>query len=331
MLHKKIPLKILSYGIIGCGNAALKNASAIQGDQVSRLVAVYDMSPLRGRVFAKKFHCEVKPSVSALLADNSIDIVVLCTPHDTHANLVIQVARAGKICICEKPLCLSTKEGRTILEKVEHRNTVFVVFQVRYLPAFRMLFAALASSELGTIQKCGIVVKKHRDPVYFYDWHGDEKRSGGILFNQGIHALDLMLKICGKPVRMTGTMENRGRAAPFADTFRGSIEFREGAIGAINITTHSPLRKHENKLIVTGTRGKITVAGELFNNLEYIRDGKVILQKRFSITAGKELYFNAINTYLLTHKSGELLVDAREGTDIVSFVEKLYASARKTH
>lgn len=120
--------------------------------------------------------------------------VSICTPNDTHENLLRRLSGMsdGKTILCEKPLLLKT-DGSGFLT-----DNMYTVLQLRYNPLLeRMLNAMVGSSSI-----ISLTIKAFREPAYWESWKGDPRRSGGILFNMGIHYIDVLLYLLGTPTSL---------------------------------------------------------------------------------------------------------------------------------
>ncbi len=204
---------IIGYGVIGKVHAA---AIAKHGT----LVAVADVNPaalslapckLRYTDY-KKMLDEVKP-----------DVVHICTPHYLHAEMVIEALNRGINVLCEKPLCIDLRDVERIL-KVERKSTarLAVCHQNRYNPENRFVKEYLQNM---TVDSAVGVVAWNRDAAYYRsaEWRG--KRStegGGVLINQALHTLDLLLWLCGEPKSVMASMT--------ALTLKGEIEVEDTAV-----------------------------------------------------------------------------------------------------
>ena len=120
---------------------------------------------------------------------NDIDLVVVATPNYTHADICREVLKTGKKVLCEKPL--------TINSDFEGLQDVNVVMQLRHNKR-------LNSYRPGN-KNIDIFVKTYREPSYFESWKGQEALSGGILYNMGIHYIDLLVHLLGKPIEIKKT------------------------------------------------------------------------------------------------------------------------------
>lgn len=162
----------------------------------------------RGFVFSK-YHKEAIESIGGQIVNTieEADWVVILTPNYLHYWQIIDALKKGKNVLCEKPLVLSEIECQDII-KLKGNKQVFSVAQLRYLSILKEI------KVLENWNDIKIVVNVHRDKEYFESWKGNNKKSGGILFNLGIHYLDLIIHLFGEPIeikkRFVGEKENNG-------------------------------------------------------------------------------------------------------------------------
>lgn len=330
MLNKLLSEKRVGYGIVGCGQVFDKHGSAVSENNHSELRAIFDIDVGRAKASAKQFDCELKASFKEMLADESIDVINIRTPNDTHADLVLETLKSGKYCLCEKPLCLTSKECSKILKSKFYRNNITVNLQNRFNPAVQKLLRYLETGKLGNILLCSIDVRWWRDDKYFKDWHGDVGRVGGMLFNQGAHALDLMLQICGQAQKITKLKKSLRRFTKVDDIYLALLQFNSGAVGRIEVTTYTKFRNCETSLFIVGEKGSIKLGGPSFNKLDFLslKDGETerTISSDF-LTDTEDSHFKlikALNDYLLTGKKNRLLASAENGVEVTKFIEKLY-------
>lgn len=319
--------KIIRYGIIGCGKALPEHAEAIQRNTESKLAAVFDIDGERAARAAIQYGCEKKTSAAAILGDANIDAVIIATPHDTHKNLVLRTIRAGKYAICEKPLVLSAREGRAILKSKYYKRNVFTVFQTRFNPVTRFLFRLISSGQLGEIQLCNVQVYKYRDRDYFREhWRKSQKRSGGMLLTQGIHALDIMRIMCGWPKKIITLSKNyRPHLKQVKDVLAAAVEFRNGALGSITVSTAARHKNYEHSIFIAGSRGSMGIGGHAFEKIINL-DPPRLYRKR---TVRKnytdhERFLSAVNDFILRKKRDPLLPFAEDGVSSTAFAEAIF-------
>lgn len=185
----------IRFGLLGAGRIGKVHAKAVTGDPQARLVAVADAMPAAAQAIADQYGCEVR-TIEAIVASRDIDAVVICTPTDTHADLIETFVKAGKAVFCEKPIDLSLARVKACLEVVRaHKGTLMVGFNRRFDPHFR---AVRAEIDKGSIGKVEMVVITSRDPgappVEYI------KRSGGIFRDMTIHDFDMARFLLGEEI-----------------------------------------------------------------------------------------------------------------------------------
>lgn len=183
------------FGLLGAGRIGKVHAKAVTGDASAKLVAVADAFPASAQAIADQYGCEVR-TIDAICASADIDAVVICTPTDTHADLIEQFVKAGKAVFCEKPIDLSLARVKECLEVVRaHKGTLMVGFNRRFDPHFRAVRAEIDKGSIGAVE---MVVITSRDPgAPPVEYIG---RSGGIFRDMTIHDLDMARFLLGEEV-----------------------------------------------------------------------------------------------------------------------------------
>ncbi|MBI5071687.1 Gfo/Idh/MocA family oxidoreductase [Candidatus Falkowbacteria bacterium] len=329
-LNKLLSEKRVRYGIVGCGQVFEKHGSAVSKNEQSELRAVFDVDRDKVRAASEQFDCEAKDDFKELLTDGTIDVINIRTPNDTHADLVLKTLKSGKYCLCEKPLCLTSEEGKRILKNKFYKNNVTVNFQNRFNPVVQQLLEYLGAGTFGKIILCSIDVRWWRDDEYFNDWHGNVNRVGGMLFNQGAHALDLMLKICGPVKNITKFTRSLRKSTKIDDIYLALLQFNSGTLGKIEITTYTKFQSCGTSLFIIGEKGSIKLGGPSFNKLEFLSFKNVEAKKlkiKYFPTDTEDSHFKlikALNKYLLVGERSKLLTSAEDGVRVTKFIENLY-------
>lgn len=120
------------------------------------------------------------------------DCVVIITPNDLHFKMAKFAAECGKIVLCEKPLAIKSIDA----EELGKYDNIFVVLQLRHHPLISQIKMEVENRKDNEIE---INIYFKRDSYYAQSWKGDKKRSGGFLFNIGIHYFDLLIYLFGEP------------------------------------------------------------------------------------------------------------------------------------
>ena len=134
------------------------------------------------------------------IADSTAEYVVVLTPNYLHFPMCQWAAEHNKKVLCEKPLCIKSEDIQTLNA---HPN-IFAVLQLRHHPLVNVITNGKQSSSKKDIH---INISVYRDLNYYSSWKGDGQKSGGLLFNLGIHYFDLLIHLFGSPTKIT-TSEN---------------------------------------------------------------------------------------------------------------------------
>jgi UDP-N-acetyl-2-amino-2-deoxyglucuronate dehydrogenase len=176
-------------------------------------------------------------SLDELLQAQSIDVVHICTPHHTHVPLAILAMNHGCHVLLEKPVAIN-REGMDQLQAAARsaRGQLGVCLQNRYNRASVQARRLLASGDAGPIHAARGFVTWWRDAAYYRQgsWRGQwATEGGGLMINQAIHTLDLMLWLVGQPQSLAGQICNvhlQGQIE-VEDTAHAHIQFTNGATG----------------------------------------------------------------------------------------------------
>lgn len=194
----------VGWGIIGIGklsDVAIAPAIARQPD--SELVAVCSRSPDRAAAFAQR-HGQPRPydDYAAMLADDGVDVVYVSTPNALHVDHVIAAAAAGKHVLVDKPMALSTAEGRRMIAAAqEHAIQLAVGFQLRHKRTNRAARDAIASGAIGTPTLFELSIGAGKDHFPYDTWRSDPALSGGgTVLHQGTHVIDLLQFLADSPI-----------------------------------------------------------------------------------------------------------------------------------
>ncbi len=172
--------------ILGAGRIGKVHAAAIGASEQAELVAVADAVEPAAREIAEARGCAVK-TISEIADDPAVDGIVICTPTDTHADLIEQFARAGKAIFCEKPIDLDVARVRACLQVVADCNAPLMVgFNRRFDPHFAALRHTVDDGGIGDVEMITITSRDPAPPPIDYI-----KRSGGIFRDMMIHDFDM--------------------------------------------------------------------------------------------------------------------------------------------
>jgi myo-inositol 2-dehydrogenase / D-chiro-inositol 1-dehydrogenase len=192
-----------------------------------------------------------------LINDPSIDAVLICSPTETHADLVVQAARAGKHIFCEKPIDPSLSKIDIALREVKNSGVKFQVgFNRRFDANFARVRAAVERGEIGAPNLIHIISRDPAPPPISYI-----KASGGIFLDMTIHDFDMARFLIGDAVesiyaaggvRVDPEIANAGDL----DTVLLVLQFKNGVIGTID-NSRKAVYGYDQRVEILGSKGAI--------------------------------------------------------------------------
>jgi predicted dehydrogenase len=188
----------LRIGIIGCGGIANgKHMPSLAKIKEVEMVAFCDIIPERAEKAKQQYgssDAKVYADYKELVADASIDVVHVCTPNDSHAEITIAALEAGKHVMCEKPMAKTAADARRMLETAQRTGKKLTIgYNNRFRKDSLYLKQVCDSGELGEIYFAKAHAIRRRAVPTWGVFLDEEKQGGGPLIDIGTHALDLTL------------------------------------------------------------------------------------------------------------------------------------------
>jgi len=230
---------------------------------------------------------EVATDWRAVVRRDDIDLVDVSTPGDSHAEIAIAAARAGKAVLCEKPLANSVAEARAMVAAVKKSGVVnMLCHNYRRAPAVLLAKQMIDGAELGEID--------HYRGTYLQDWIVDrklpllwrfqkDKAGSGALGDVGSHSLDLARFLVGEIVEVAGDLATFIKKRPLPgrpgtkgrvtvdDAATALVRFENGAMGTIEGTRVALGRRNHNRFEINGSKGSLAFDLERMNELQVFR------------------------------------------------------------
>ena len=189
----------LRIGVVGYGNRGSVAREAHRPGAGSVVVALCDLSERSRDEFREAFpDATVTDSLDELLALD-LDAVMVLTPDDQHAAVVIPALEAGVAAFCEKPLAISIDDCDRILEAARRTGSrLYVGHNMRHMPVITLMRGLIREGRIGEVKAvwCRHFVGNGGD-YYFKDWHADRSKSVGLLLQKGAHDLDVIHWLAG--------------------------------------------------------------------------------------------------------------------------------------
>ncbi len=215
---------------------------------------------------------------------DDIDLVDVSTPGDSHAEIAIAAARAGKAVFCEKPLANTLKEAKAMLAAVTKAGVIHMVcHNYRRIPAVQVAARLIATGRLGKI--------RHYRATYLQDWIVDPEfpllwrlqknlAGSGALGDLASHSVDLARFLVGEITDVAGALETFIKRRPLPgdpkktgavtvdDAAIALVRFANGALGSIEASRMAPGRRNYNRFEINGSEGSLAFDLERMNELE---------------------------------------------------------------
>ncbi len=192
---------MVRFAVLGAGRIGKVHARAVTGDAGATLVAVADAMLPAAQAIADQYGCAVR-SMDEILVAADIDAVVICTPTDTHADLIEAFVKAGKAVFCEKPIDLSLARVKACLAVVRaHKGTLMVGFNRRFDPHFQAVRSEIDKGTIGEVEMVTIISRDPGAPPVEYI-----QRSGGIFRDMTIHDFDMARFLLGEEITEVSAM-----------------------------------------------------------------------------------------------------------------------------
>lgn len=208
-----VPTRTLGVGVVGYGpfgGMGFMHGLAATETEGMRFVAAADSSPERLSAARLDFpELRVHDSTTLLAADDDVDVVVVATPPKFHAELALELLRAGKHVVVEKPMCLKRDDAdRLIAAAHEHARTITVHQSRRWDTDFLAVRRLVDAGALGEVFNIETFVGGFEHPCRA--WHSEESISGGAVYDWGSHHVDwINLLYGGAPRRVLCTTHSR--------------------------------------------------------------------------------------------------------------------------
>jgi UDP-N-acetyl-2-amino-2-deoxyglucuronate dehydrogenase len=330
----------IRIAIVGCGRIAANHFAAVEAHKERlQLVAVCDTDERALAAAQAKYHVPAYDSLASLLKSTDADLVALCTPSGLHPEQAIQVARAGRHVMTEKPMATRWNDGLQMVRACDEAGVhLFVVKQNRRNATLQLLKRAVEKGRFGRIHMVTINVFWSR-PQSYYDsakWRGTWEFDGGALMNQASHYVDLADWLIGPVESVQAYVATLARNIQVEDTATVGIRWRSGALGSINVTMLTYPKNLEGSITMIGEKGTVRIGGVAVNDVQNWEfadsdpDDEAIKSASYETTSvygfGHPLYYD--NVIKALRGEAEPETDGREGLRSLELLIASYLSAR---
>lgn len=332
---------MLKVAIIGAGGIC---SAHIEGyltfPERCQIVAVCDIYPEKADNIIKRFNLEAEAAKDyKQLLNADIDVVSVCTPPYTHAEITIDFLQAGKHVIVEKPMASSLEECDQMIKAAEESGkTLSVIAQNRFRTPMMKLKSILDTQLMGDIVHAQVDSFWWRGLSY-YDlwWRGTwEMEGGGCTLNHAVHHIDALLWMMGQPTEVQAVMTNASHNnAEVEDLSIAILRYPNG--GLAQVTSSVVHHGEEQQLIFQGKDARVSVpwkvaASTAQENGFPIRNEALEqhIQREYDALPDVQYegHVGQINDVLTAiEKGGPVLIDGESGRNTLQLITAIYKSA----
>lgn len=346
MVEFKMNEKV-GFGLVGAGLISETHYKALRNQKDCYLVGCYSHNPEKAEKWATAHNCKSYTTYDSMLSDPEIDAVSIITPSGCHMDYAIKAIRAGKHVLVEKPIEIhEDRVVRMISEARENNVVLSCVFQSRFSDSSLLVKKAVEEGRFGKISICDAQVKWYRDQSYYDsgDWRGTwELDGGGVMIQQSIHAIDLLLFLMGRdPMQVSAYTSVVSHDIEVEDTAVAILRFPDGVLGVLEGTTSSwpgSLKRIE----ICGSEGHVVLEEDAITKWQF-RDERPEdqdIRVRYSSSTspggstgaatidyiGHEKQYSDIASAIKEHSAP--FVTGEEALRSVRVIEGLYKSAKE--
>lgn len=328
-------------GIVGCGNISDMHAQAIINSERGKLISAHSRTESRLETFCDSYSISGSTSYEEFLENPDLDAVSICTPSGTHLNYGILAAEAGKHVIVEKPIEVTVKRGRALINSCKENGVkLAVIYQNRFIDDIVKMKQALDDGEIGKPILASASVRWFRNQEYYEDssWRGTfALDGGGVVINQSIHTIDLLQWFMGDVESVSGlkgTFTHNGIEAE--DTAVACLQFKNGAIGVFEGST-SVVPAQKRRIEVNCSTGTALLEGDRYqkkpanDQSEKSEDSGEATGSASPLGGMEVIYHQRQFDQILEAfaENGEPIVSGEESLKSLAIVEALYTAAEE--
>jgi predicted dehydrogenase len=227
---------MINAAIVGLGRWGRNLVASVQGkSERLRFTQAVVRQPEPAREFAARHALEISTDFDRILKNESVQAVVLTTPHSLHTQQIVAATRAGKPVFCEKPLALRRRDAEIAIEACRRAGVPLGLgYNRRFWPSMRELKRLVESGELGEILHIEGHFSNESTRRFYEGWRESTSESpGGALTATGVHVLDAFVGLVGPARRVHAWLIAREPSPEPVDTLSVFIEFANRVSGVL--------------------------------------------------------------------------------------------------
>ena len=256
-------------GIIGCGAILIRHIEAIENNKNFKLKALCDCDGNILNEAYKKYGGSGYTDYREMIDSGKINFVVVATPNSLHFEQAKYALENGCDVLVEKPVSLNPDEVKELSEIANiNGRKAYTVLQVRLNPTVKALKKVLDDGLLGQIRGVSLTQRWQRPYEYFTGWRSVASIGGGTLYECGIHYMDVMCHLFGKPnVKSSTTYNTKHFNCEIEDTIYSLLDFGKFG-GSLEVTISAEPSNVECSISLMAEKGYIKLGGKALDKVE---------------------------------------------------------------
>ena len=289
----------IKFAILGMGRIGKVHADTIQANSNAELAAIHD--PINNEInrLQQRYSCQ-QMSLDDITNNDQIKGILICTPTDTHVDLIKRFLYTKKAVFCEKPLDLNLRKVKKLVQLVsESKSQVMLGFNRRFDPHFAKLKAHLTKKEIGVIEQITITSRDPNPPTIEYI-----KQSGGIFKDMAIHDLDMAVFLADEKIHSITALGSNfvsKKIEQAGDYDTATILMRTISGKQISIiNSRRATYGYDQRVEVHGSKGSLKVNNPTLSEIELAKEAGTTKDRlhHFFMTRYIDAYKNQIDYFV---------------------------------
>ena len=289
----------IKFAILGMGRIGKVHADTIQANSNAELAAIHD--PINNEInrLQKRYSFQ-QMSLDDITNNDQIKGILICTPTDTHVDLIKRFLYTKKAVFCEKPLDLNLRKVKKLVQLVsESKSQVMLGFNRRFDPHFAKLKAHLTKKEVGVIEQITITSRDPNPPTIEYI-----KQSGGIFKDMAIHDLDMAVFLADEKIHSITALGSNfvsKKIEQAGDYDTATILMRTISGKQISIiNSRRATYGYDQRVEVHGSKGSLKVNNPTLSEIELAKEAGTTKDRlhHFFMTRYIDAYKNQIDYFV---------------------------------
>lgn len=261
--------------IIGYGAIGGTHAEALRYIDDVTIYGICDIVKEKADKGAEKYDCKAFYDYDDCISDDRVESIHICTPHYLHYEMIKKAVDNGKTVVVEKPVVMTETELTELIESCAEAS-VYPVVQNRTNECIQKLKAIIGSDKsIGRLCAVKGILTWCRNEDYYKsaEWRGTlSQEGGGVLINQAVHTLDLMLYLGGMVSSVTASMSNKSLKGiiEVEDTVDAYMKFENGATGVFYATNAYGSNSSVQLELEFENASFVYMSGKLYRNGDFV-------------------------------------------------------------